>query len=113
MASVLATHGEKHAGLATRDTHDKLYEFTQSSQIPELDAIQLYIEIFVNNQLDAQFFFMYVYFYPLHVSGTCPDRPWGPPTLLYNGYRVFPGGKERPVRDADPSSPSSAVVMKE
>ena len=19
--------------------------------------------------------------------------PWGPPSLLYNGYRVFPGGK--------------------
>ena len=31
----------------------------------------------------------------------------------YNGYRVFPGGKERPGRDADPSPPSSAVVMKE
>ena len=29
-----------------------------------------------------------------------------------NGYRVFPGGKERPGRDADPSPPSSAVVMK-
>ena len=43
---------------------------------------------------------------------TCPDRPWGPPRLLYNGYRVFPGGKERPERDADPSLPSSAVVMK-
>ena len=43
---------------------------------------------------------------------TCPDRPWGPPRLLYNGYRVFPGGKERPGRDADPSPPSSAVVMK-
>jgi len=28
-------------------------------------------------------------------------------------YRVFPGGKERPGRDADPSPPSSAVVMKE
>ena len=27
---------------------------------------------------------------------TCPDRPWGPPSLLYNGDRVFPGGKERP-----------------
>jgi hypothetical protein len=26
---------------------------------------------------------------------TCPDRPWGPPSLLYNGYRVFPGGKVR------------------
>jgi len=24
---------------------------------------------------------------------TCPDRPWGPPSLLYNGYQVFPGGK--------------------
>ena len=44
---------------------------------------------------------------------TCPDRPWGPPSLLYNGYRVFPGGKERPGRDADPSPRSSAVVMKE
>jgi hypothetical protein len=34
---------------------------------------------------------------------TCPDRLWGPPSLLYNGYRVFPGGKERPGRDAEPS----------
>jgi len=33
---------------------------------------------------------------------TCPDWPWGPPSLLYNGYRIFPGGKERPGRDADP-----------
>jgi hypothetical protein len=24
---------------------------------------------------------------------TCPVRPWGPPNLLYNGYRVLPGGK--------------------
>ena len=43
---------------------------------------------------------------------TCLDRPWGPPSLLYNGYRVFPGGKERPGRDADSSPPSSAVVKK-
>ena len=40
---------------------------------------------------------------------TCPDRPWGPPSLLYNGYRIFPGSKERPGRDADSSLPSSAV----
>ena len=40
---------------------------------------------------------------------TCPDRPWGPPSLLYNGYRFFPGGKNRPGRDADPSPPFSAV----
>ena len=39
-----------------------------------------------------------------------PDRPWGPPIPLYNGYRVFPGGKERSERDADPPPPSSAEV---
>jgi hypothetical protein len=29
------------------------------------------------------------------------DRPWGPHSLLYNGYRVFPGGRRRPGSDAD------------
>ena len=24
---------------------------------------------------------------------TCPGQPWGPPSLLYIGYRVFPGVK--------------------
>jgi hypothetical protein len=24
---------------------------------------------------------------------TRPEGPWGLPSLLYNGYRVFPGGK--------------------
>ena len=43
---------------------------------------------------------------------TYADRPWGPTSLLYNGYRVFPGGKERPGLDADHSPPSSTVVMK-
>ena len=41
---------------------------------------------------------------------TCPDRPWCPHNLLYIVYRVFPGGKVRPGRDADPSPPSSAEV---
>jgi hypothetical protein len=40
---------------------------------------------------------------------TCTDWSWGPPKPLYNGYRVFPGSKERPERDAEPSPPSSAV----
>jgi len=44
---------------------------------------------------------------------TCQDRTWGPLSLLYNGYRVFPGGNEQPGREADPSPPSSAVVMKD
>ena len=45
-------------------------------------------------------------------SRTCAGRPWGPPSILYNGYRVFPGGKKGPGCDADTSPPSSAVVMK-
>jgi hypothetical protein len=43
---------------------------------------------------------------------TYTDRPWSPPSLLYNGYRFFPGGKERPGRDADTLPPSSGVVKK-
>ena len=43
-----------------------------------------------------------------------PSRAdWGPPSLLYNGYRVFPGGKVRLGRAADYSPPSSAAVMEE
>jgi hypothetical protein len=41
---------------------------------------------------------------------TCPDRPWGPPSLLHSGYLVFTGGRKRSGPDADPSPPSSAVV---
>jgi len=41
---------------------------------------------------------------------TRPDQPWGPPSLLYNGYRVsFPGVK-RPGRGVDHPPPSSAEV---
>ena len=29
------------------------------------------------------------------------DRPWCPPSLMYNGYRVFSGGKVGPGRAAD------------
>jgi len=43
----------------------------------------------------------------------CPDRPWVPPSLLYNVYRVFPGGKERPGRETEPSPLSIAVIKKE
>ena len=38
-----------------------------------------------------------------------PDRPWGPPSLLYNGYRVFPGGKAAGAWRWPPT-PSSAEV---
>ena len=35
-----------------------------------------------------------------------PDRPWGPPSLLYNGYQVLPG----PGRGVDHPPPSSVEV---
>jgi hypothetical protein len=44
-------------------THNMIFEFYV------LLTVHLGI-IFVNNQLDAQFFFMYVYFCSLHVSGS-------------------------------------------
>ena len=42
------------------------------------------------------------------IFGTHPNRPWDPPNLQDNGYRVFPGGKERPGRGVDHPPPSSA-----
>lgn len=45
--------------------------------------------------------------------GARPDRPWGPPSLLYNGYPVsFLRGKQ-PRRGADHPSPCIADVQTE
>jgi hypothetical protein len=41
-----------------------------------------------------------------------PDWTWGPSSLLYNEYRVFPGGKVRLGRAVDHSPPSNAAVKK-
>ena len=46
-------------------------------------------------------------------SAPVQTEPYGLNGLLYNGYRVFPWGKERPGRDADYSPLSSVVVKKE
>jgi hypothetical protein len=40
---------------------------------------------------------------------THPNRPWGPPNFLYNGYRFFQG-ENRSERGADHPSPTSAEV---
>jgi hypothetical protein len=46
------------------------------------------------------------------IFSTRPDRPWGPHSLLYTGYRVsFPGVK-RPGRGVD-HPPSSSARVKE
>jgi len=43
----------------------------------------------------------------------CSGQFSGPHSLLYNGCRVFPGGRERPGHVADPSPRFSAVIKKE
>jgi len=42
---------------------------------------------------------------------TCPDQPWGPPGLLYNGYWVFPGVKW--PRHGTDHPPASCAEVKE
>jgi hypothetical protein len=41
-----------------------------------------------------------------------PDRLWGPPSLLSNGYCGFFSGVKRPVHEVDHSPPVSAEVKK-
>ena len=40
------------------------------------------------------------------------DRPWGPPSLLYNVYRAFPGGKAAVAWCWPPTPIFSAEVLK-
>ena len=45
------------------------------------------------------------------ISRTRPDWPWGPPSLLYNGYRVFTGGKAARAWPWPPTPIFSAEVL--
>ena len=40
----------------------------------------------------------------------CPDRPWGPPRLLFSVYHALSPGIKRPGRDLDNLPPSSAHI---
>jgi len=79
----------------------------------------------MNNTKESLKFFIFfpitpsyiIYSFHYYISGggeifcTHPDRPWGPPSLLYNGYWVFPGGGvKRPRRGIDHPLPSNAKV---
>ena len=43
---------------------------------------------------------------------TRPDRPWRPPSLLYNGFRVFPRGKVAGSWHRPPPLPNMAPRLK-
>jgi hypothetical protein len=40
----------------------------------------------------------------------CPDRPWGPLSLLHKGYRVSSSGVNLPGRGVDHLPPPNAEV---
>jgi len=42
---------------------------------------------------------------------TCPDRPWGPPSLQYNFCRVFPGVSGGRGVGLTPPFPSNVEVL--
>jgi hypothetical protein len=75
------------------------------------------VRIHENREMRAIHYFLYYYYYYVgrdssvgiatryeldgpgiesrwggEIFSTHPDRPWGLPSLLYNGYRVIPGG---------------------
>jgi len=59
----------------SRDLHMLLYcseavTFVEFCMEIEKERERKICVIFINNQLDAQFFYMYVYFYSLHVLGS-------------------------------------------
>jgi hypothetical protein len=41
---------------------------------------------------------------------TRPDRPWGPPNILYNGYRASLTGVKRPSGDGNHPAPSNFEI---
>jgi len=49
----------------------------------------------------------------VRLSAPVQTGPGAHPASCKMGTGPFPGGEERPGRDADPSPPSSAVVKKE
>jgi len=51
------------------------------------------ITVFWRNLLHGDTLIRLLPLLPLRAGRSRPQRPWGPPSLLYNGYRIFPGGK--------------------
>jgi hypothetical protein len=67
----------KCKGKRKTNWHHEVLSTTDHICVPELNVIEFNVmltvhlgTIFVNNQLDAKLFFMYVYFYSLYVSGS-------------------------------------------
>jgi hypothetical protein len=63
-------------------------ESTLSFKLKNLNVLSHYtrVEFVTNTKAEMETLEIF-----LHLG---PDRPWSPPSLLYNEYRVFPGSKE-------------------
>jgi hypothetical protein len=64
-----------------------------------LDHSLLSLILFNSSSVSTRYFLIISYW-------RLTDRPWGPPSLLYNGYRVYFPGIKRPGRGVDHPLPS-------
>ena len=79
---ILSTHPQKfdplYRGKRIWETSIIETPLCMSTHSLTMRRILFYIQLFICHGTDK--------------ASARPDRPWGPPNLLYNGYRVFPGG---------------------
>jgi hypothetical protein len=52
-----------------------------------------YAQMIIVNNIGLCFAEVYYSLLLLLYFSTRPDRPWGLPSLMYNGYRIIPEGK--------------------
>ena len=61
--------------------------------IPWRTFMELYAAHLLHERYEVWVLFIFPSSSPINYGRKCIYRPWGPPSLPYNGYRVFPGCK--------------------
>ena len=84
---------------------DRLHMGVSEKSAPPQKKNQLIVHIFCATK-DCMILMPAVSLVLVH----CAQFTWSDAQPLYNGYRVFPGGRKRQRRDADSTPTSSAVV---
>ena len=66
--------------------------------------------LYRTNNKKVNSFIIFIIIVIIIIISTCPDRHWGPPSLLYNGNRVFFPRVKQPGRGLDHPPPSNAEI---
>ena len=75
----------KRAGRITKYYIFKIFYTFSLGRLKVQNVLFKCLQLFIS--LQCHFLFMF------WTNSLIPDRHWGPPSLLHDGYRVFPGGK--------------------